>query len=52
MPLECSGQFVTSSNRSPVSSIKEVSAGSGDEHSCSDEWHAECYLRGELPPNR
>jgi len=27
MPLECSGQFVKSSNRSLVSSIKEVSAG-------------------------
>jgi hypothetical protein len=27
MPLKCSGQFVTSSNRSLVSSIKEISAG-------------------------
>ena len=27
MPLECSGQFVTSSNRSLVSSIQEISAG-------------------------
>ena len=27
MPLECRGQFVKSSNRSLVSSIKEVSAG-------------------------